>query len=476
MVRMMRLLNTRNAADFLDWLNGKRVAVCGIGNNNTPVVLQFLQYGAKVTACDRRTREQLGDVAGRLENAGASLCLGDGYLSALEEAGVDLILRTPGMKPYLPEFEQARRRGIPVTSEMELFLALSPAPVTAVTGSDGKTTTTSVIARLLEESGRRVHLGGNIGRPLLPEILDVKPEDEVVVELSSFQLTMMRQRVDVAVVTNVAPNHLDWHADMAEYIEAKRNLVAYQDGSCRAVLNADNAVTRGFADGTDAPVYFFSRREQPERGAYLAPDGMLRMVEDGADTPILPAGEILLPGMHNVENYLAAICAVWGKVSVQTIVQVARRFGGVAHRCELIRERRGVKYYNDSIASSPTRTIAGLRAFQDKSPQRKNVVLIAGGYDKHIPYDPLGPVAAESVKAAVLLGATADAIERSIRACSDLPIRRVNTMEEAVQAAAALAEEGDVVTLSPASASFDMYKNFEERGNHFRRLVEALDE
>lgn len=473
MVRMMRLLNTRNAADFLDWLNGKRVAVCGIGNNNTPVVLQFLQYGAKVTACDRRTREQLGDVAGRLENAGASLCLGDGYLSALEEAGVDLILRTPGMKPYLPEFEQARRRGIPVTSEMELFLALSPAPVTAVTGSDGKTTTTSVIARLLEESGRRVHLGGNIGRPLLPEILDVKPEDEVVVELSSFQLTMMRQRVDVAVVTNVAPNHLDWHADMAEYIEAKRNLVAYQDGSCRAVLNADNAVTRGFADGTDAPVYFFSRREQPERGAYLAPDGMLRMVEDGADTPILPAGEILLPGMHNVENYLAAICAVWGKVPVKTIAQVARRFGGVAHRCELIRERRGVKYYNDSIASSPTRTIAGLRSFD------RRIILIAGGYDKHIPYEPLAPEILAHVKVLVLMGTTGPVIEKAVRECpgfaeSGLVILHADDMNQAVELARGAAVPGDIVSLSPASASFDRYANFEERGREFKEIVNSL--
>ncbi len=469
-------MNTENAAAFFAWLHGKRVAVCGIGNNNTPVVRQFLQYGAVVTACDRRTREQLGETAAALEEAGASLRLGDGYLSALETDGADLILRTPGMKPYLPEFEEARRRGTPVTSEMELFLALCPAPVTAVTGSDGKTTTTTVIASLLEAAGRRVHLGGNIGRPLLPEILDVKAEDEVVAELSSFQLTRMRQRVDTAVITNVAPNHLDWHTDMEEYIDAKRNLVRYQDASCRAVLNADNAVTRGFAADTAAPVSFFSRREKPERGAWLSPDGVLTMTENGVDTPILPAGEIFLPGVHNVENYLAAIAAVWGKVPPGIIADFARRFGGVPYRCQLIRVRRGVRYYDDSIASSPTRTIAGLRAFGEKSPDRRNVILIAGGYDKHIPYDPLGPAAAETVKEAVLLGATADAIERAIRVCSALPIRRVETMEEAVETAASLAEEGDVVVLSPASASFDRYKNFEERGDHFNRLVAALDE
>ena len=473
MVRMMRLLDTRDAAAFFAWLRGKRVAVCGLGNNNPPVVRQFLQYGARVTACDRRPREQLGGIADELEAAGAALHLGDGYLSALVEEGADLILRTPGMKPYLPEFEAARRRGTPVTSEMELFLALSPAPVTAVTGSDGKTTTTTVIARLLEESGRRVHLGGNIGRPLLPEIFDVRPEDEVVVELSSFQLTGMRQRVDTAVVTNVAPNHLDWHTDMAEYIEAKRNLVRYQDGACRAVLNADNEITRGFAADTQAPVYFFSRRAKPERGAWLSPEGMLVMTADGTDTPVLPAKEILLPGMHNVENYLAAISAVWGKVGPEAIAGLARRFGGVPHRCELIRERRGVKYYNDSIASSPTRTIAGLRSFDQK------IVLIAGGYDKKIPYEPLAPELLAHVKVLVLMGATGPRIEAAVRAqpgfaASGLAILHAGSMEEAVALARGAARPGDVVSLSPASASFDAYPNFEARGRHFKQIVNAL--
>ena len=271
MVRMMRLLDTRDAAAFFAWLRGKRVAVCGLGNNNPPVVRQFLQYGARVTACDRRPREQLGGIADELEAAGAALHLGDGYLSALKEEGADLILRTPGMKPYLPEFEAARRRGTPVTSEMELFLALSPAPVTAVTGSDGKTTTTTVIARLLEESGRRVHLGGNIGRPLLPEIFDVRPEDEVVVELSSFQLTGMRQRVDTAVVTNVAPTHLDWHTDMAEYVAAKANIFAHQGTGDRLVTNWDNDLTRELAEQAPGRVEWFTRDalHVPERRCFL---------------------------------------------------------------------------------------------------------------------------------------------------------------------------------------------------------------
>lgn len=453
------------AQEFFENIRSKRVVICGIGINNTPVIRQFLKAGAAVTACDRRTREQLGDTAAELEAAGAVLRLGDGYLRELD---ADLILRTPGMKPYLPEFEEARRRGIIVTSEMELFFSLCPAPIYAVTGSDGKTTTTTIIARLLERTGRRVWLGGNIGRALLPFIHEVQAGDAAVVELSSFQLTGMTQSPHVAVVTNVAPNHLDWHTDMAEYIEAKRNLVAWQKAGDRAILNFDNEVTAGFAAGLAAEVRGFSRKAPLANGAFLREDGILCAVANGAETPVVAAADIRIPGVHNVENYLAAIAALWGEVPPETIAAFAKEFGGVEHRCEWVRTLDGVRWYNDSIGSSPSRTIAGLRAFDRK------VILIAGGYDKHIPYDPLGEAAADTVKAAVLLGATADKIEAAIRAHSDLPICRVATMEEAVAAARKLAANGDIVFLSPASASFDMYKNFEERGHHFKRLVNEL--
>ena len=454
------------AEAFFEGMRGKRVSICGIGANNTPVIHQFLEAGAHVTACDRRSREQLGAAVEPLEQAGARLLLGDGYLDQLTDA--DLILRTPGMKPYLPAFEKAREAGIPVTSEMELFFELCPAPIYAVTGSDGKTTTTTIIAGLLSAAGRTVYLGGNIGRALLPCVRDIRPEDAAVVELSSFQLTRMKQRPRVAVVTNVAPNHLDWHTDMQEYIDAKKNLVRYQVPSDRAVLNADNAVTATFAADTQAQVSWFSRRHPVESGAWQAEDGTLYVREEGQDTPVLSVLDIRIPGVHNVENYLAAISAVWGEVPADVIKAYARDFGGVAHRCELVRERAGVRWYNDSIGSSPSRTIAGLNAFE------KPVILIAGGYDKHIPYAPLGPVAAKTVKAAILMGATADAIEAAIRAHADLPIYRVYNMEEAVQKAAAIAGQGDIVFMSPASASFDMYPNFEVRGNHFKDLVQAL--
>ncbi len=454
-----------NIHEFYQSLQGKTVAVCGIGRNNLPVILQLLEHGVSVIACDKRSREELGEAAATLETAGAVLQLGKQYLDCLD---AQLILRTPGMKPYLPPFMKARADGKTVTSEMELFFKLCPSPIYAVTGSDGKTTTTTVIAGLLAAAGKTVHLGGNIGRALLPIIGQVEPNHTAVVELSSFQLTMMEQSPHVAVVTNVAPNHLDWHTDMQEYIDAKRNLVAHQQSTDRAVLNADNEITASFAASCSGAVWYFSRKHPVERGTYLGEDGVLYGTDGVKTVPILPACDIRIPGVHNVENFLAAFAAVWGEVPVEVMADYARNFSGVPHRSELVRERNGVRWYNDSIGSSPSRTIAGLRSFDRK------VILIAGGYDKHIPYDPLGPVAKDTVKTAILMGATADAIETAIRAVSDLPIIRVANMAEAVKTAEKTATNGDIVFMSPASASFDMYTNFEERGDHFKRLVAEL--
>lgn len=453
---------------FKENIKNQVVAVCGIGRNNLPVIDQLLSYDAKVIACDKRSKEELGDVAISLEKKGVQLHLGETYLDELESAS--LILRTPGMKPYLPPFQEARNKGIEVSSEMELFFDLCPAPIYAVTGSDGKTTTTTIIAGLLEKSGKKVFLGGNIGRPLLPIIEDIEENDVAVVELSSFQLTMMKKAPHVAVVTNVAPNHLDWHTDMNEYIEAKRNLLSYQGTNDRTVVNLDNDVTKEFGEKAPAgEVLYFSRKESLEKGSYLEND-ILTISINGKSTPLFKASDIKIPGVHNVENYLAAICAVWGEVKPEDIEEYARNFGGVAHRSELIRTLHGVRWYNDSIGSSPSRTIAGLHSFD------KKVILIAGGYDKHIPYAPLGVCAKDTVKTAILMGATGNAIEEAIRQNSNLPIFCVKNMDEAVKKAFEIAEEGDIVFMSPASASFDLYKNFEERGNHFRSLVEKLPE
>ena len=454
---------------FFGQIKGKKIAMCGIGVSNTPLILSFLNKGAKVYACDRRSREMIGEIADTLEKAGAELCLGDGYLDNLE---VDIIFRPPGMSFNLPELEAARKKGIAVTSEMEVFFDLCPATLFAITGSDGKTTTTTLISKMLEAEGKRVFVGGNIGKPLLPEIENITRDDFVVVELSSFQLISMRKSPDVAVVTNLAPNHLDVHKDMEEYIDAKKNIILHQNAFSRTVLNHDNEITRDFKKYVRGQSLSFSMTEPLKNGAWLEADGTIHMSYRGIDAPIMHRDDIAILGDHNVENYLAAITAVWGYVGMDSIKKVAKEFMGVEHRIEFVREVNGVKYYNDSIASSPTRTIAGLKAFPQK------VHLIAGGYDKHIPYEPLVPYILQKVEKLYLCGATADKIEKAVRSdvnYSGTPeIIRVQNIEAAVNKAKELAKSGDIVTLSPASASFDAYPNFVARGNHFKELVNKL--
>lgn len=454
---------------FFEQIKGKKIAMCGIGVSNTPLILDFLSKGARVYACDRRSREQIGELADRIEAAGAVLRLGEGYLDRLE---VDIIFRTPGMSFNLPELEAARKRGIAVTSEMEVFFDLCPATVFAVTGSDGKTTTTTLIAKMLEKEGKKVFVGGNIGKPLLPIIEEVTADDFVVVELSSFQLISMRKSPDIAVVTNVAPNHLDIHKDMDEYVEAKKNILLHQNAFSRTVLNADNDITKSFSKYVRGQSLSFSMEKPLKNGAWLDTDGTLHMAYRGIDVPVMHRSEITVLGDHNVANYLAAISAVWGYVGVDTIRKVAEEFTGVEHRIEFVREVNGVKYFNDSIASSPTRTIAGLKAFDQK------VILIAGGYDKHIPFEPMVPYIIDRVKTLYLCGNTADKIEKAVRAdrnYNGVPeIIRVKDIDEAVSEAHKNAVSGDIVTLSPACASFDAFPNFMARGNHFKELVNKL--
>ena len=458
--------------NFYNQVKNRKVAFCGIGVSNLPLIYKFKDIGAEVYACDRRTREQLGDTATQLETAGIRLILGADYLKNLD---VDILFRTPGMSFNLPELVEARKKGIVVTSEMEVFFDLCPCKLFAVTGSDGKTTTTTLIAKMLETQGYKVHLGGNIGRPLLPIVDEINAEDCAVVELSSFQLISMRKSPNVSVITNIAPNHLDVHKSMDEYINAKRNIMIHQNAFSRTVLNADNEITAGFEDDVRGQAILFSYHHPVENGAYYGSDGVLYMSDKNGLTPVMRRDDIRVIGEHNVENFLAAISAVWGYVTPENIVKTAREFQGVEHRIEFVRELNGVKYYNDSIATSPTRTIAGLAAFNQK------VILIGGGYDKHIPFEPLAPHAIEKIKVLILSGPTADKIESVVRGAegfaeSGMEILRVDNMEQAVAAAYEKAKPGDIVTLSPACASFDAYPNFERRGVHYKELVNALPE
>ena len=463
-------MNTTTKA-FFDSMKGKTVAFIGIGTSNLPLIKQFADKGAKVLACDRKDFASLGDNGVKAKEYGAELVLGDDYLQNIQ---ADIVFRSPGTPFYKEELCRLRENGTVLTSEMEVFFDLCPCNTIAVTGSDGKTTTTTIISEMLKAAGKTVHLGGNIGKPLLPEIENILPDDWAVVELSSFQLISMRKSPDIAVVTNLAPNHLDIHKDMQEYIDAKKNIVLHQNAFSKAVLNLDNEIADSFSESVRGQLAKFTVKEPLFNGAYL--DGTKIIYSDfGKTTEVMDYRDIKIPGMHNVENYLAAISAVWGIVDVDTIVSVAKTFGGVAHRAEFVREFKGVKYYNDSIASSPTRTALGTLSLY-----KKKIIIIAGGYDKHIPYEPLGPVINDKVKVLILLGATAPKIEAAVKGAENysadaITIINVTNMEDAVAAAAENAKEGDIVSLSPASASFGLYRNFEERGNHFKAIVNGLE-
>ena len=442
-------------------LAGKRVAVMGLGVSNRPLVRLLLSYGCDVTGCDKTERERLDAEVLELEKLGCKLQTGANYLQGVT---ADVVFRTPGMHPANPALVALAENGAQITSEMEVFFELCPCKIIAVTGSDGKTTTTTLISELLKAAGYKVWLGGNIGTPLLPVCDQISADDMAVVELSSFQLMDMKRSAHVSVVTNLAPNHLDIHKDMDEYVEAKKNIFKYQASCDKLILNADNDITSQFRG--NGITRYFSRKGSANIclcGTVITRNGV----------PVLDKTDILIPGEHNVENYMAAILAVEGLVDDAIIQQVAKTFGGVEHRIELVRVKDGVRYYNDSIASSPSRTIAGLRSFSEK------VLLIAGGYDKHIPYDVLGPEICEHVKTVYVNGATGGKIRTAVENAPNYRVGQPVIVDctdftDAVNKAASDAVSGDVVLMSPASAAFDQFKNFMERGKYFKKMISEL--
>ena len=462
------------AEEFYRSIKGKKVAFIGAGVSHRELLKLFAKRGAQVTLCDKKPSvEAFGQLGQELSQLGVRFSLGENYLAGL--AGQDMILRTPGFEYFTPALQAAKAAGSQVTSEMELFFELCPCRIWGITGSDGKTTSSSLIAAMHRAMGRKVFLGGNIGVALLPLVEQIKPEDVAVVELSSFQLISMHHSPDVAVITNITPNHLDHHKDMQEYIDAKRNILLYQSCESRTVLGYHNDITRSLQKDVKGSLYWFSRFEKVEKGAYLEENGDLCFVEDGRLTRVMNKDEVRLRGMHNVENLLDAIAACAGWVDFEKMAQVGRTFAGVEHRIEPVRTLDGAQWFNDSIGTSPTRTIAGLRSFDQK------VILIAGGYDKHIPYEPLAPEILQHVKTLVLMGATGPVIERCVTALPEydpknLCIVYAKDMDEAVEKARNASQSGDVVLFSPASASFDLYPNFEKRGEHFKAVVNAQAE
>lgn len=472
------------AKQYFDSLKGKKVAFVGMGVANVPCAEFLAKQGITVYACDKRDREYIGkDICERLDALGVNFSLGDNYLSVLPD--MDLVFRSHGILPFQnPWIGECIERGQKVTTEMEVFFKLCPSKIFAVTGSNGKTTTTTLITNMLREQGYKVYLGGNIGKALMPELETITENDIAVVELSSFQLlTMgnMKDTPDVAVVTNIECTHQDHHISLDEYVDAKRNVLIYQNSDCRTVLNADcdysigNRVYHDMRYDVRGKLSEFSIQHPVERGAYMDENGEIIYKDDDDETYVMNKDDIRIPGSHNIENYCAAISAVWGYVDKENMLKVARNFAGVEHRIEFVREFDGVKYYNDSIATSPSRVISGLRAFGRK------IIVIMGGSDKGNDMSEMVPDIFKYVKLLVLNGATADKIYDTVVNYdgykeSGLEIVKTDNLENALKEAKARAQKGDIVSLCPACPAFDQFKTFEYRGRKFKELVNGFGE
>lgn len=475
---------TDKVKEYLDSLKDKKVAFVGMGVANVPCAEWLAEHGVEVYACDKRDREYIGtDICSRLDALGVKFSLGENYLDILPE--MDIVFRSHGILPFQNKWiGECIERGQKVTTEMEVFFRLCPAKIIGVTGSNGKTTTTTIISKMLEAEGIKVYLGGNIGKALMPELENITPYDIAVVELSSFQLLTMGNMVnkpDISVVTNIEITHQDHHVNLDEYVDAKRNILIYQSADSKTVLNADcdysigSRVYHDMRYDVRGKLYEFSISHPVENGAFLDENGDIVFSENGVHTVLFNKDIIKIPGMHNIENYCTAIAAVWGLVSVENIKKIAETFGGVEHRIEFVREFKGVKYYNDSIATSPSRVISGLKAFNQK------IIMICGGSDKGNDMSQMVPLILEKVKLIVLNGATADKIYDAIVSDdnyknSGLKIEKTDTMEHALMIAKDFAVSGDIVSLCPACPAFDQFKTFEYRGRRFKELVNGFTE
>lgn len=471
-----------NLLEWMQYIRGKKCAVVGLGVSNRPLIGFLLMRGAIVCARDEKTREEIGEYAEEIEKQGAILRLGKDYLDELDE---EIIFRSPGMRPDIPAFAQAVARGAKLTSEMELFFELTPATVIGITGSDGKTTSTTLTGLILSQEYKgsentRIYVGGNIGTPLLPMVADMTEHDFAVVELSSFQLQEATHSPHVTVITNVTPNHLDWHTDMEEYTLAKAN--AFRHAPCRrVVLNAENRITAELAKTVDIPVTYFSSRKTlptdfPLRecdSAIYVREGKIYLWSEGIEHDIMQDGQLLLRGRHNLENLMCAIALTFEYASPESVREVATTFTGVKHRMEPVRVSNGVTYYDSSIDSTPVRTAAVLSAMPAKP------IVICGGSDKKTPFEPLADAICEYAKAAIITGATAGKILTSLSQKREvqegkIPVYLQPDFTEAVKLACTTAQEGDIVLLSPACASFDAFKSYKERGMVFRSIIEQF--
>ena len=463
----------QNYKDFISGLKTKTVMFCGLGKSNIPFLEILAKNGTNIIAYDGKSSDKIDDAIVKILKSHKNIrCyLGD---ENVWELTPDILVRTPGINFYSEKISNMRAKNVIVTSEMEIFFDYCPCPIIGVTGSDGKTTVTSIIAEILRRDGKTVHVGGNIGKPLLPEIDKIHKNDIAVVELSSFQLMSMRKSPDRSVITNISPNHLDIHSSMDEYITAKKQIFLHQNAFSSTILNYDNIETRSFADEVRGEIKFFSFREKLKNGVWKDDNNNIISSHNGKDKVIMNTADIKIPGNHNAENYLAAVACLNDIVSKESIVRTAEEFEGVQHRIEFVREINGMRFYNDSIASTPTRTINGTLSVFDG-----NITLIAGGYDKKLTFTELAAKINDKVSVFVLLGNTSQKIKNEVLSSKNynpdkLKIFMAENMREAIIKAYENSPPNSAIILSPACASFDLYKNFEERGNDFKNLVNQI--
>ena len=457
--------------EFNEYIRFRKVGIIGLGVSNLPLLDYMFEKKARVTVFDERQREELNKEAlEKINKYGFELIIGKDCLKYLKN--FDIVFRSPSCLPTKPELVEEENRGAIITTEIEMLMKMCPCKMIGVTGRNKKTTTTSLINSILQKAGYKTFLGGNIGTPLFTKLPEIKPEDVLVLELSSFQLMRMEVSPDIAVITNITPNHLNIHKDYNEYIEAKKNIFKYQNESGITVLNYDNEITRNCAKEVPGKVIFFSGKEKLDNG-YIVDNGIIKQCEDRVRKHVLDTKEVVLRGEHNYENIATAIAATNTLVDIEDAIEAVKEFKPVEHRLELIREIDGVKWYNDSVSSSPTRTIAGLHSFDE------DIVLIAGGYDKNLDYTPIAKPIVEKVKTLILLGQTSgkifDAVKKELEIQQkNLDIYMCDSLEETVNIAKKYAKSSQIVLFSPASASFDMFKNFADRGEKFKKLVNEL--
>ncbi|MBN1218773.1 MAG: UDP-N-acetylmuramoyl-L-alanine--D-glutamate ligase [Anaerolineae bacterium] len=472
-------------------LSGLRALVVGLGREGTALAVFLAEHGVTVIATDQQPAQEITAAVTSLQEAGVALILGEHPVSLLDEA--DILFVSPGVPLEIPILQAARARKIPLSTESRLFCHLCPASIVAVTGSSGKTTTTTLVGKMMEADGRKTWVGGNIGQPLISVIDQIEPGDAVVMELSSFQLTYFHARLNkgvevsalsglldnwsplIGAILNITPNHLDRHPSMKHYVQAKRAIVDYQGPEGRAIMGLDNDLSRTIGHQLGSRTRWFSLEVLTPGGAGLIKDEVMLLDLDGASHHVMGRQEIKLRGEHNLSNILAAcLIAREAGVSLEAMRQAVTGFTGVAHRLQLIREVNGVSYYNDSISTTPERMMAALRSFDEP------IVLLAGGRDKHLPWGDAAHLMMKKTQHIILFGEATEIIARAVdkarqRAKKIVPaLHRCVNLEEAVHLAAQVARPGNVVLLSPGCASFDAFRDFAERGERFGEYVQRL--